>query len=82
MQESSSAQVRTSQKASHNQSMNATIVLDQQPANASYTNLDQISGRAIVRCTKSADISSIVVKRVPELLQATEKPLGIIGVWD
>ena len=41
--------------------MNASIVLDQ-PANVSFTNLDQISGRVVVRCGKSADVSSIIVK--------------------
>jgi len=41
--------------------MNATVVLDQ-GANVSFTNLDEISGRVVVRCTKSADVDSIVVK--------------------
>lgn len=41
--------------------MNATVVLDQ-PANVSYTNLDEISGRVVVRCGKAADVSSILVK--------------------
>jgi hypothetical protein len=42
-------------------SMQASIVLDQ-PGNISFTNLDEISGRVIVRCSKSVDISTIVVK--------------------
>ena len=42
-------------------SMQASIVLDQ-PGNISFTNLDEISGRVVVRCTKSVDISTIVVK--------------------
>jgi hypothetical protein len=42
-------------------SMQASIVLDQ-PGNVSFTNLDIISGRVVVRCAKSVDISTIVVK--------------------
>jgi hypothetical protein len=42
-------------------SMQASIVLDQ-PGNISFTNLDEISGRVIVRCSKRVDISTIVVK--------------------
>jgi hypothetical protein len=42
-------------------SMQASIVLDQ-PGNISFTNLDEISGRVVVRCSKSVDISTIVVK--------------------
>jgi hypothetical protein len=41
--------------------MQASIVLDQ-PGNVSFTNLDVISGRVVVRCSKSVDISTIVVK--------------------
>ncbi|KAK5171320.1 uncharacterized protein LTR77_004464 [Saxophila tyrrhenica] len=41
--------------------MAAAIVLDQ-PGNVSYTNLDQISGKVVVRCGKSIDVESIVVK--------------------
>lgn len=42
-------------------SMQASIVLDQ-PGNVSFTNLDLISGRVVVRCSKSVDITTIVVK--------------------
>jgi hypothetical protein len=42
-------------------SMQASIVLDQ-PGNVSFTNLDVISGRVVVRCSKSVDITTIVVK--------------------
>jgi hypothetical protein len=41
--------------------MQASIILDQ-PGNVSFTNLDVISGRVVVRCSKSVDISTIVVK--------------------
>jgi hypothetical protein len=40
--------------------MNAAIVVDQ--GGKVFTNLDEISGRVVVRCSKSADITSIVVK--------------------
>ena len=42
-------------------SMQASIILDQ-PGNVSFTNLDVISGRVVVRCSKSVDITTIVVK--------------------
>ncbi|KAI6891002.1 hypothetical protein KC318_g14160, partial [Hortaea werneckii] len=41
--------------------MNTTVVLDQGGSHA-YTNLDEITGRVIVRCGKSADVNSIIVK--------------------
>lgn len=41
--------------------MQASIVLDQ-PGNVSFTNLDQISGKVVVRCGKSTDVASIIVK--------------------
>lgn len=41
--------------------MNTSVILDQ-PANVSYTNLDQISGRVVLRTSKSLDIDTIVVK--------------------
>ncbi|KAF2765197.1 hypothetical protein EJ03DRAFT_345806 [Teratosphaeria nubilosa] len=41
--------------------MSATLLLDQS-GNISYTNLDEISGRVVVRCAKSVDIDSITVK--------------------
>jgi hypothetical protein len=46
---------------SANMSMQASIVLDQ-PGNISFTNLDEISGKVVVRCSKSVDINTIVVK--------------------
>lgn len=42
-------------------SMQASVILDQ-PGNVSFTNLDTISGRVVVRSVKSADVSAIVVK--------------------
>ncbi|QIW97931.1 hypothetical protein AMS68_003449 [Peltaster fructicola] len=42
-------------------SVQASIILDQ-PANTIFTNLDEISGRVILRCTKAVNITSIVVK--------------------
>lgn len=59
-------------------SMQASIVLDQ-PGNVSFTNLDEISGRVVVRCSKSVDISSIVVKLEGESrtrLMSSEGPNG------
>lgn len=57
--------------------MQASIVLDQ-PGNVSYTNLDPISGKVILRCAKSSDIDTIVVKLEGEsrtrLLSPGEKP--------
>ncbi|KAK5134602.1 hypothetical protein LTR08_006258 [Meristemomyces frigidus] len=41
--------------------MNATVVLDQ-GGSVTFTNLDEITGKVIVHCGKSADVSSIVVK--------------------
>ena len=41
--------------------MNASVVLDQQ-GNVSYTNLDHISGRVVLRSSKSLDITNIIVK--------------------
>ena len=39
----------------------ATVSLDR-PGFTSYTNLDLVTGRVLIRCLKSADISTIVVK--------------------
>ena len=41
--------------------MNAAVVLDQ-GGNVTFTNLDEISGKVMLRCSKSADVSLIVVK--------------------
>jgi len=44
-----------------NNNMNASIVLDK-PANFSFTNLDELSGKVVLRLPKSTDLTSIVVK--------------------
>lgn len=41
--------------------MNATLTLDQ-ASDASFTNLDEVSGKVVLRCSKSTTISSILVK--------------------
>jgi hypothetical protein len=41
--------------------MNTSIVLDQ-PANASLTNLDVVSGRVILRTSRPTDVESVLVK--------------------
>ena len=41
--------------------MNAAVVLDQ-GGNVTFTNLDEISGRVVLRCGKNVDVSLIVVK--------------------
>lgn len=41
--------------------MNASMVLDQ-ARNNTFTNLDFISGKVVLKCTKSSDLESIVVK--------------------
>ena len=58
--------------------MQASIVLDQ-PGNTSYTNLDQISGKVVVRCGKSADIESIIVKLEGESRTRLLSPTGPHG---
>lgn len=42
-------------------SIQASLIFDQ-AANTTYTNLDEISGRVILRCAKAVNITSIVVK--------------------
>lgn len=59
-------------------SMQASIVFDQ-PGNVAFTNLDQISGRAVVRCAKSADVSSVVVKLEGESRTRLMSPVGQNG---
>ena len=59
----------------------ASIVLDQ-ALNVSYTNLDQVSGKVIVRCGKSLEVSAIDVKVEGESrtrLLAPEGPGGERG---
>lgn len=58
--------------------MNAAIVLDQGD-NFSYTNLDEISGRVIVRAAKSADVGQIVVKLEGESRTRLLSPPGQNG---
>ncbi|KAF2716924.1 hypothetical protein K431DRAFT_256534 [Polychaeton citri CBS 116435] len=58
--------------------MNATIVLNQ-AANVSYTNLDEISGRVLLRLTKAAEISNIVVKLEGESRSRLLSPQGPNG---
>lgn len=63
---------------SHLSNMQASIVLDQ-PGNVSFTNLDQISGKVVVRCGKSADIESIIVKLEGESRTRLLSPTGPHG---
>jgi hypothetical protein len=46
---------------SNSGNLTTAIVLDQ-AVNVSYTNLDQISGKVVVRCAKPIDVAVIVVK--------------------
>jgi hypothetical protein len=59
-------------------SMQASIVLDQ-PGNVSFTNLDQISGKVVVRSGKSVDINGIVVKLEGESRTRLLSPSGPNG---
>jgi hypothetical protein len=58
--------------------MEASIVLDQ-PGNISLTNLDQISGRVVVRASRNADIDSILVKLEGESRTRLVPPIGPNG---
>jgi hypothetical protein len=58
--------------------MHATIVLDQ-PPNHAYTNLDRISGRVVVRSSKSENVNSIVVKLEGESRTRLMTPAGVNG---
>ena len=58
--------------------MQALIVLDQ-PGNVSFTNLDQISGKVVVRCGKSTDVDSIIVKLEGESRTRLLSPSGPHG---
>ena len=58
--------------------MQASITLDQ-PGNVSFTNLDQISGKVVVRCGKSTDVSSITVKLEGESRTRLLSPPGPTG---
>lgn len=63
---------------SHLTGMEAAIVLDQ-PGNVSFTNLDQISGKVVVRCGKSVDVSGITVKLEGESRTRLLSPPGPNG---
>ena len=63
---------------SHLTSMQASIVLDQ-PGNVSFTNLDQISGKVVVRTGKSVDVSGIIVKLEGESRTRLLSPSGPNG---
>ena len=58
--------------------MNASVVLDQ-PGNPNYTNLDTISGKVIVRCSKSVDVDQISVKLEGESRTRLLSPPGPSG---
>ncbi|KAK3629244.1 hypothetical protein LTR56_018131 [Elasticomyces elasticus] len=58
--------------------MNAVVLLDQ-GGNVSYTNLDEITGKVVVRCTKSSDVSSIAVKLEGESRTRLMSPSGPNG---
>ncbi|KAK0363031.1 hypothetical protein LTR02_012714 [Friedmanniomyces endolithicus] len=58
--------------------MNAAVVLDQ-GGNATFTNLDEISGKIVVRCSKSVDLSSIAVKLEGESRTRLMSPGGVNG---
>ena len=59
-------------------SMQASIVLDQ-PGNVSFTNLDQISGKVVLRCGKSINIDQILVKLEGESRTRLLSPSGPNG---
>lgn len=58
--------------------MAASIVLDQS-GTVSFTNLDQISGKVLLRCGKSMDIESIMVKVEGESRTRLLAPIGAAG---
>nr|POE59208.1 hypothetical protein CFP56_24477 [Quercus suber] len=55
--------------------MSAAIILDQ-PGNSSFTNLDEISGRVVVRSARSIDVDAIVVKLEGESRSRLMSPGG------
>ena len=63
---------------SHLTSMQASIVLDQ-PGNVSFTNLDQISGKVVLRSGKSVDVNGIIVKLEGESRTRLLSPPGPNG---
>ena len=58
--------------------MNASIVLDQ-AGNSSFTNLDEISGRVILRLAKAANLEHINVKLEGESRTRLLSPSGPNG---
>ena len=58
--------------------MNASIVLDQ-PGNVSFTNLDQLSGKVVIRNGKKVDVESILVKLEGESRTRLLSPAGPAG---
>ena len=58
--------------------MNASITLDR-PGSFNYTNLDQITGTVVLRCSKSANIDAIVVKLEGESRTRLLSPVGPNG---
>jgi hypothetical protein len=63
----------------NNSTMAASIVLDQPGGAVSYTNLDVISGKVVLRCGKSIDVESIVVKVEGESRTRLLSPPGANG---
>lgn len=58
--------------------MQASLVLDQ-PGNVSFTSLDEISGKVVVRSAKSTDVANIVVKLEGESRTRLLSPQGAGG---
>jgi len=58
--------------------LNVSLVLDQ-PSSVSFTNLDEISGKVLLRCAKRTDISSILVKLEGESRTRLMTPAGPQG---
>lgn len=42
--------------------MQAHLVFDNPDTNVAYTNLDTVSGKAIIRCPKAVTVNSVLVK--------------------
>lgn len=61
-----------------NASVSAAIVLDQS-GSVTFTNLDIISGKVVLRCGKSVDIDTVVVKLEGESRTRLMSPPGPNG---
>lgn len=59
--------------------MNAHVVLTENGSNKAYTNLDEISGKVVVKCAKSAEVSAIVVKLEGESRTRLAAPARVEG---